>query len=120
MPIPSEVGNTSVTPKIYTSTKAGGVQTFTAPSASTGQQAATPALQTIAAAGITVPVRQVLGEWIETGNLASVNSGAPVAGQEGAGTVVKVAAQVTSTGNEQNNNTTNPYLVAPWSTKSVV
>ena len=118
MPIPSQ---TDMSPlKIYTSTQAGGVQVFETPAASIGKQGSHPATETIAAAGLVVPPRQVLGEYHEVGNFAAVK-GALAAGQEeGVTTVTKVAAQSTSTGNEQNNTSDSPYLHAPWSTKSSV
>ena len=119
MPIPNQTDISTL--HIYTSTSSGGVQVFETPAASTGQQASAPHTETPAAAGITVPVRQVLGEYTESGTFASVNSGNPSKGQEeGDNTVVKVASQSHSTGNEQNNTADNssPYATSPWSTKS--
>lgn len=122
MPIPNQTDLPTL--YIYTTTKSGGVQVFETPAKSNGQQASAPATQTPGAAGIVVPVRQVLGEYVESGNFAAVNSGPPSAGQEqGVNTITKVAAQSHSTGNEQNNtpDNSNPYLNSPpWSTKSVV
>ena len=117
MPIPNQTDLRTL--KIYTSTKNGGVQVYETPAASTGQQASFPATETPAAAGIVVPVRQVLGEYNEAGIFASIEGSAPAAGDvEGADTVVKVAAQSTSTGAQPPTDST--YLHAPWSTKSVV
>jgi hypothetical protein len=109
------------TPYIYTSTKSGGVQVFETPAKSTGQQASAPPTESISGAGITVPVRQVLGEYIEPGTYGAINSGPPSEGQtQGDNTIVKVAGQSTSTGNEQNNtpDSSNPFdNNPPWTTK---
>ena len=107
MPIPTQKGIS--TTYIYTS-DSGGVKVFETPAASTGQQASAPAKESVAAMGIAVPVVQVLGEYDEAGIFASVNS----AGS----TVVKSAAQSTSTGAQPPTDST--YLHAPWTTKSVV
>ena len=119
MPIPNQ---TDMSPlKIYTSTQVGGVQVFETPAASVGLQGSAPATETITAAGLVVPPRQVLGEYNEVGNFAAVKNGEPAAGQvEGVTTVMKVAAQSTSTGNEQNNTTDSLYLHTPWATKVAV
>lgn len=121
--IPNERGFSNAAPNIYTS-DSGGVKVYETPAASKSQQGSLPATETLGAAGITVPVVQVLSEYIEAGIFASKNSAPPSAGQvEGTNTTVKKASQSTSTGNEQNpgSGQTNPYDVnPPWATDSAV
>ena len=121
--IPNERGFSHAAPNIYTS-DSGGVKVYETPARSTGQQASQPADQTLAAAGIIVPVVQVLSEYIEPGIFGAKSSGAPSAGEvEGAKTTVYKASQSHSTGNEQNpgSGQTNPFNVnPPWSVDSSV
>jgi hypothetical protein len=120
MPIPNQEGIS--TPYIFTS-DSGGVKVFITPAASTGQQASFPATETPAAKGITVPVRQVLSEYIEAGIFGAIGATGAAGTAPDANTTTKVASQSASTGNEANNTakTSNPFLNnPPWSTKSVV
>ena len=121
--IPNERGFSHAAPNIYTS-DSGGVKVYETPAASTGQQASQPASETLASAGITVPVVQVLSEYIEAGTFGAKKAGAPVAGEvEGTQTTVYKAAVNASTGNEQNpgSGQANPFTVSPpWSVDSAV
>lgn len=121
--IPNERGFSHTAPLIYTS-DSGGVKVYETPAASGSLQGSLPATETLAAAGITVPVVQVLSEYIESGIFGAKKSGAPSAGEvEGTKTTVYKAEQNASTGNEQNpgSGQTNPFDVTPpWLVDSSV
>ena len=132
--IPNERGFSNTAPRIYTSNQSSGLLVYTtsvvaaaSPAGGDTQQAyprATGSRESLATAGITVPVVQVISEYIESGIFGTQNSGNPSAGQvEGANTTVYKASQAASTGNEQNpgSGQTNPFSVnPPWSVDSAV
>ena len=104
------------------------IKVFTPGQASTGQQGSATT-ETLASAGITVPVQQILGESheAEAGDAADVSpaiyadisAGAPSAGQPPTpAPTVKVASGAASTGNQPTQTT--PFTSSQWSTKSSV
>ena len=118
-------GVASGTPGPASSQGAGNIKVLTPGQASTGQQTA-PSTETIAAAGITIPVQQLLGDLHEgeaqaqtLAIYAEVSAGAPTAGQAPTpAPTVKVASSAASTG--QQPAVTTPFTQSGWGTKSVV
>ena len=134
--IPNQQGLT--TQYIYTAVKPAGtpgpastpgssLKVFTPGQASTGQQGSATT-ETLAAAGITIPVMQILsglhegeagGDATDPSIYASISSGAPTAGQEpNPVPTVKVATGAASTGLQPTQTT--PFASSQWSTKSSV
>ena len=104
------------------------IKVFTLGQASTGQQGSATT-ETLASAGITVPVQQLLGESheAEAGDVsdvapaiyADISAGAPTAGLAPTpAPTVKIASGAASTGNQPGQTT--PFTSSQWNTKSSV